>query len=172
MDPEVWSPVHGTAWYEVSDHGRVRSWIRSGRWGLRLDEPRILVPKSDTSGYPSVNVHRRVVRIHCLVAAAFLGPRPAGLEVNHRDRDKGNNKPANLEYVTPRENVRHSFSTGRATAKGSQNGRAKITEADARRILTDPRTARQVGSAFGLSHYTVRDIRAGRLWSHLTRGAA
>lgn len=49
------------------------------------------------------------VKVHALVAAAFIGERPEGLDVNHKDGDKTNNRACNLEYVTRSENVLHSF---------------------------------------------------------------
>jgi hypothetical protein len=56
---------------------------------------------------------RKVLRdIHDLVALAFLGPRPAGMVINHIDGNKTNNVPSNLEYVTQKENIAHSYRTG------------------------------------------------------------
>lgn len=44
-------------------------------------------------------------RLHVLVAEAFIGPRPDGLEVHHIDHDRMNPRVDNLEYVTHQENV-------------------------------------------------------------------
>lgn len=44
--------------------------------------------------------------LHRLVAACFLGP-VHGYEINHIDRDTGNNHVDNLERVTPSENQLH-----------------------------------------------------------------
>jgi hypothetical protein len=50
--------------------------------------------------------------IHHLVANAFIGERPKGLCVNHKDANKLNNRPDNLEYVTIAENIHHSVKHG------------------------------------------------------------
>ena len=52
-------------------------------------------------------------RIHRLVAKAFLPPPPSDkhTQVNHKDGDPANNRADNLEWVTPAENVQHSFDT-------------------------------------------------------------
>ena len=88
-------------------------------------------------GYMSVNPVRNgknVVRyVHRLVAAAFLGPCPPGLEVNHKDGNPENNRLSNLEYVTHAENMRHAAQQ-RAMAHGSGHPSAKLTEANVRRM--------------------------------------
>lgn len=44
--------------------------------------------------------------VHRLVAHAFLGPCPKGMEVDHIDDDMLNNNANNLRYVTHEENLR------------------------------------------------------------------
>lgn len=117
---ESWRPVVGyEGFYEVSDHGRVRSVDRvveqrNGK-ALRLaGHP--LAAGLDGKGYPNVGLrrpgHRRTARVHDLVLRAFAGPPPSGLEGCHRDGNPlNNNWPSNLEWGTPSSNghdrVRH-----------------------------------------------------------------
>jgi hypothetical protein len=50
-------------------------------------------------------------RVHNVICTAFHGPKPTSTHVvNHIDFNKSNNKPENLEWVTQRENVKHSIS--------------------------------------------------------------
>ena len=46
---------------------------------------------------------------HHLVAAAFLGPRPLGMQINHKNGIKTDNYFTNLEYVTPSQNSWHAY---------------------------------------------------------------
>ena len=65
-----------------------------------------------TDGYLRTKINSQSRTIHQIVAEAVLGPRPAGLQINHKDGNKLNNHPNNLEYVTQQENLRHSIELG------------------------------------------------------------
>jgi hypothetical protein len=86
-------------------------------WSARLGKgTRRMCPVIATRGYLSLvtvwSGRRRSVRVHVLVAEAFLGPRPPGMDINHKDAVKTNNRPENLEYVTHTENMRHAARMG------------------------------------------------------------
>lgn len=68
--------------------------------------------------YPFINLHnienippRKNANVHTLVAEAFLGPRPEGMVVHHKDGNRDNCHLSNLEYVTLAENARLRVST-------------------------------------------------------------
>lgn len=85
-------PLHAS--YLVSDHGRVRR-IGGG----------ILVPQRSSRGYATLHLGRKLQRsVHVIVAATFLGPRPAGHHVDHLDHDRWNNHVTNLRYLPALEN--------------------------------------------------------------------
>ncbi len=99
---ERWKPVAEWEWrYEVSSLGRVRN-RQTGR----------ILAHANRRGYSGIGLAGRgrfqSTLVHRLVAAAFIGPRPAFAEVNHKNGDKRDNRFENLEYVTHRENVHHA----------------------------------------------------------------
>jgi hypothetical protein len=105
----MWRPVVGyEGHYEVSDAGRVRS-LKRGRVAL-------LKYRVSTKGYPFVQLYlngKQITRyVHALVAEAFNGPRPDGLEVRHLDGDNTNNVPSNLTYGTHAENIQDAIRHG------------------------------------------------------------
>lgn len=101
---ERWLPVAG--WegrYEVSDHGRVRSVDRPpGGDPRRPKRGRVLKPRpAGRAGYGEVSLSGRVPRyVHTLVAEAFIGPRPSGMECCHNNGDHRDNRALNLRWDT------------------------------------------------------------------------
>ena len=58
---------------------------------------------------------------HRLVWLHFHGPIPEGLEINHRNGDKQDNRPDNLQLVTTAENAAHAYETGLRDNAGENN---------------------------------------------------
>lgn len=130
---ENWKPVVGyEGYYSVSDQGRVK----------RQPKGRLLSPCLDPRGYLRVYlwVHgvSREGRIHRLVAAAFFGPRPEGMEVNHKNCTKIDNRLNNLEYITHRANMKHAWAHDLIPPIRQRSGQdhpsARLTESDVREI--------------------------------------
>ena len=91
----------------------------------RVGKPKLLTPTNDR-GYLKVRVrlgNRTLNRkVHRLVAAAFFkeaGVDPDGderIQINHIDSNKHNNRVANLEHTSRRENVRHALAMAEISA--------------------------------------------------------
>lgn len=123
---EVWKPINGFPFYEVSNFGRVRSRDRNvtvgGRWFRpvkKLMKGRILRAGSQTNGYLTVVLCDGVSRtgqrsqlVHRLVAIAHV-PNPEGhKEINHINGIKTDNSASNLEWCSRRHNLIHAIETG------------------------------------------------------------
>jgi hypothetical protein len=117
---ERWHPIPDFEdSYSVSDRGRVRSEPRTvytidGRT-YRYTR-RVLRLSTTQEGRHMVTLCRDGQNynrfVHRLVAAAFIGPCPPGLEVCHNDGDCSNDTPGNLRYDTTSENVLDSVRHG------------------------------------------------------------
>lgn len=114
----TWRPVVGwEGHYEVSDQGTIRSCARSvpcvapnGARVFRILRPRKLKLAINRRGHRRVMLHapgktKTHAYLHTLIALAFLGPRPPGLLVCHRDDRKSNNRAVNLYYGTRLDNA-------------------------------------------------------------------
>ena len=105
----MWREIEGYAGlYEVSDAGEVAS-LRFNHSNKR----RIIKQSRNTNGYMIVKLYKhgakKTVRVHRLVAMAFIKKPNGKNQVNHKDGDKTNNSVKNLEWVDNSENQLHSF---------------------------------------------------------------
>lgn len=129
---EKWRPVVGyEGLYEVSNLGRVR-------------RVKIIEPTRKKHGYMQVslvdrNGVRKSLRLHRIVAEAFI-PNPEGKpQVNHRDENPENNRAVNLEWATAEENTNYGSRTARAAAKnGSKTPILQIDPATLKVIAEYP----------------------------------
>lgn len=146
---EVWRPIPGWP-YEASSEGRIRRSEKTahptGAGNTHIGK--ILSPGS-LNGYRFVNLFNGdrkwlAVRVHRLVALAFIGPAPEGTEVNHINAIPSDNRPENLEYVTHRENIRHAAAMGRMGT--SVAAREKIEDLSKMDFFTAPEIADLVGT--------------------------
>lgn len=91
---EQWKNISGYEdLYQVSNYGRVRKTNGKNNY---------LTPYCRSDGYEQVvlckNSKTKTIRIHRLVAQAFI-PNPSNLpEINHKDENKLNNNVDNLEW--------------------------------------------------------------------------
>jgi len=169
---ENWLPVVGyESLYEVSSLGRVRSLDRTSHsiagWS-QLKKGRILVQSPDSDGYLLVNLHKsktsKSAKVHALVAAAFIGHRPAGFDVAHNDGSRSHNAVSNLRYATKRENQADRKLHG-TTCSGQRNGCAKLTADDVAAIRTSVDTQSSIAKRFGISQTNVSMIKLGKTWA-------
>lgn len=140
MPSEHWRSIPGyVGSYEVSDMGRVRSLDRRvlNRYGTSsLVCGRALRTYTTSQGYLRINLalgnQKRNFFVHALVLAAFVGPRPDGLQIRHLDGNPLNNTLQNLAYGSASENtrdaVRHGTHPSFQPRTHCKNGHAWIPE--------------------------------------------
>lgn len=117
---EVWRSVEGyEGLYEVSDLGRVKSLARvvHAKDGRKIHyTEKLLRVNEDSRGYLQVclcnHTKRKTWLVHRLVAIAFLGHPPQGMEVCHNDGTRNNNRITNLRYGTRSENTLDKYEHG------------------------------------------------------------
>jgi hypothetical protein len=109
--------------------------------------------------------------VHLLILAAFVGPRPPGMQGNHINHDKRDNALANLEYMTPSDNTIYALLNGMKKKTGK--GRCLAPD-EVRQILAfGPHVpTRKIANDFGVTFETIRCIRLGKRWRFLNPSAA
>lgn len=174
---ELWRPVVGyEGLYEVSSLARVRRARAHRQWPAG----RLLKPQGRYDGRVVVGLRRdgrsKIKLVHVLVAEAFIGPRPPGREVNHRDGDKFNNLPGNLEWTTRLENVRHAnaIGIGKPFRAGSAHPQRRLTEkvvAGLRMLAASQELDRgfyaRWAKRYGVTRSAIHGAINGRSWTHV-----
>lgn len=93
--------------YQVSVRGNVRSLARVDTRGNNRKEKQ-LKPGLKSNGYRSVALTKdgkvKHLTVHQLVMSTFIGPPPEGMNIDHYDQNKLNNKLCNLSYMTIGDN--------------------------------------------------------------------
>lgn len=82
-------------------------------------------PIGKVSGGGYIRIQRNKIgwQAHRLVWEAVHGPIPDGLQINHINGIKSDNRISNLEVVSASENAKHSYRTGLQCKAGELNGR-------------------------------------------------
>jgi HNH endonuclease/NUMOD4 motif len=177
---EIWKPIPDMDGYEASSIGRIRSVDRyvkhSCGSGKVLRRGQILKIKIEKFGYARVPINcastgkgKMIKTVHSLVCAAFIGPRPDGLHINHINNVRHDNRIVNLEYVTPRQNCQHRKVHGTYPI-GVNNGRSKLTEADVleiRRKIEDGVSQYSLSKHYGVTQTQVSWIKLRKSWTHI-----
>lgn len=158
---EQWEFVHDFENYLISTLGNVKT--VNGK-------PKKIV--YDNKGYGRVELWKnnkgRKFRVHRLVAETFI-PNPLGKEqVNHIDGNKKNNCVSNLEWVTPKENIRHAIENNLSSIKyGSKNLSSKLKEEDVKYIRENAginKSVRELSEIYNVSTTTIYNIINYKKW--------
>jgi hypothetical protein len=158
--------VEGETWKTVLLDDGTPTTARVSSFGRFIDTRGTLkTPMADPSGYVTVGVNGSKYQFHRLVATAFALPKDVSkTQVNHKDGDPGNNHVENLEWVTPTENVQHSYRSNKC--RKSKDVKSKFFRARTKDPLGQWVTYNGIGDAaskLGLSYSFIQR----RLYGHV-----
>ena len=170
---ELWRAVVGhEGKYEVSNLGRVRSItrrVKAGRGRTRINKGRVLSQFPDGYGSLQVMIYKPV-RVHTVVAAAFVGPRPDKHDVCHNNGDILDNRPSNLRYDTRGGNLADMDKHG-TRSRGEDRWNARLRQQDVceiyRRACNGEPLA-VLAKEFDVATGTIQALREGRTWAWVT----
>ena len=174
---EQWKPIREIDnYFAVSSYGRVKRIKASKSKHNTRSYVGQIIKLRTCNEYKiftfSMEGFRKPFLVHGLVAKYFVGLRPKGKQVNHKDLDKGNNYYKNLEYLTQVENTRHAIRHGHYSPPpikfGEDNNSAKLTNHQVRKIRrlykTGKYTQKRLGRKYGVASSTIGQITSGRKW--------
>ena len=170
---EIWRDIPNFPHYQVSNLGRIRSFLVRGQRQKPCSTPRILIPIHRGKGYYAVNLHRGddmvMVNIHQAVLNAFIGPCPDGLEACHNNSIRNDNRLENLRWDTRSSNFLDKRKNGTSRC-GEENNKAKLNTAQ----VLEMRERAFHGESFGVlaEDYGISDTHVKRVvervvWQHI-----
>lgn len=168
---EAWLTIPGFTRYSVSSLGRVRRDVmvyrsQPGMCAVQLKQ-----------GYPQVAVTSDAgksitVMVHVLLMLAFVGPRPEGMHICHKDGNRANCSLDNLRYDTPLANVRDAMNHG-TYAHGERIAQHRLVEAEVVEIiglLEENQAYTTIAARYGVTPDAIFRIACGKNWKHITGG--
>jgi len=167
---EIWKQVPGYPGYEASNLGQVR----------------IVKVLSDRPCRGNYNVYclykkepgqrrgeRKDVTAHSVIMETFVGPRPKGMQILHKDGNPRNNRVDNLRYGTAKENAQDKYRHG-TIPWGEKSHRCKLTAIEVEEIKSTPtlngetenKVVKRTARKFNTSESTIYHIRRGHRRTH------
>jgi len=170
MQTEVWKDIQGYPKYQVSNFGRVRSYMRNREWVLKSD--------LNSMGYYRTDLKKDGLRKryfnHRLVAQTFIHNAENKPCINHIDGNKLNNHVSNLEWCTFSENSKHAYKTGLVPysllgSKGEKHPMCKLSESQVYEIrgMHNNLKITAIAKLFGVHKSTIGLILKNKIWKHL-----
>lgn len=164
---EQWKEIEGFPDYEISNLGRVKRATPACQTAIG----RILCPWEQSWGYLQVTLNGKHKRVHILVLNAFIGKCPEGYEGNHKDGNKKNNRIDNLEWITPSENMTHSYKTGlHPKLLGERHPMAKLNKIQVNEIKEQLKNKKfgdvsRIAREYNVNKTTISRIGLSKSWN-------
>jgi len=177
LENEIWKDIEDYPDYQVSNFGRIKSFIK-----YRGTDERILRQCKDSGKYFIVVLYKngkeKTKQVHRLVFETFIGKLEKGYNIHHIDEDKENNNLDNLKLMSESEHTsfhmkgknnpmfgkHHSEETKN---KMSENHYNKITNQKIIDIQEDLNTGYytqvQMAKKHGVSKSVISNIKTGKL---------
>lgn len=161
-EKELWSPIEFNPYLMISSRGRVKRLVSPNNKEEYIQDTFFV----DKDGYYKINIRKKEkerylqASVHRLVAEAFI-PNPENkLCVNHKDSNRKNNNVENLEWVTHKENVMHSFQCGKRKILKEVPRTTVLTDYQISQIdiLRSTYTVNQIAKLFNIKYETLKNI--------------
>lgn len=157
----IWKDIKGyEGLYQVSSTGLVRSLDRivtKGNNNGTFAEVFVrgqLMTSRPVQGYLAVNLRkestRKTLKIHRLVALHFVDGWFEGAVVNHKDGNKQNNLPLNLEWTTVAGNTQHAVDNNLLKKRKGLQGRSS------KWVVTTYKDSQVIGETCGVEAFNTQ----------------
>lgn len=160
----------GTIWIEHGEHPGYLFPPEGGCMSIKR-KPVMLKPRVKKNGYVQYYLNGKDKAAHRLIAQIYCENKSEKPCVNHVDGNKRNNSANNLEWVTHKENIRHSWKElGRNNKhrRGEKSNFSKLTMknvCEIKKLLENKKlTHQKIATIFNVSRSTVTLIANNKIW--------
>lgn len=173
---ENWVPIKGYEnLYHVSDLERVKSLLRSDKWG-RIRQEVYMTPTVNGDGYFILELYKegksKIKLLHRLIAEAFI-PNPGNKRcINHIRSIRHDNSLSNIEWATHSENNKHAFDFGFQIKKvgsghpGSRLNEQKVIEIRSK-YSAGMGSLRKLSKEYNVSVGAIQSVIERKTWKHI-----
>lgn len=166
----------------IAEHYRLaQERIAAGKWRVDPDAGHVLsasgrpLYRTNSWGYVQIKIPRSAgapreiaVLAHRVIWEYVHGQLAHGLQINHKNGTKTDNRIGNLEPVTGAQNVQHAYSLGLNHATRSNR---LLSDQDVLRIYQRTQAGERdspLALEYAVSRSCVNNIRNGWSWVHIT----
>lgn len=120
------------------------------------------------NGYVEVYVAKSRKLAHRLIWEAANGAIPTGLQINHKNGVKTDNRLVNLEAITPSANIRHARDMGLLRpARGESRKYAKLSDEAVIEIRASAELQRVLAERHGVHQSIISLVKSRKRWAHV-----
>lgn len=114
---EIWKEIKQSPFYMVSNKGRIKSFKPSGS---KPFEKELILKQKKSNEYLYFSMNKKRVSSHRTIWTAFNGEIPKGMQINHINGIKSDNRMENLELCTGKQNMNHALMAGLIKSPGGK----------------------------------------------------
>ena len=176
FENEIWEDLVGyEGLYIISNFGRIKILpkIHINKSGCIISKEKFVKIYNRNQGYVGLSLSKNKNRInkylHRLLADTFI-PNPENKpHVNHKNGVKNDNRLENLEWVSAKENIQHSFNIG-LSKRGENRHLSKLKNnqvLDIKDRLKNKEKQNNIAKIYRVSNATITNIKNGKIWYHI-----
>lgn len=165
---------------KVSNKGNViklkRTWVNGNNGGVRTIDEHVMKLRQSL-GYNVIDIYvngkKKILKVHRLVAEAFILNKDNKPCVNHKDLNRANNNVSNLEWVTYKENAIHARKNRKFKfndcnhLRGEDVHTSKINDKKAKDIRSSKLSNKELAIIYNLDASTISRIKNNKYWKHV-----
>jgi hypothetical protein len=173
---EIWKDIPDyEGLYQASTFGRIRGVNKTKEYrpGVFVSVRGKVLKACSVMGYMKVCLYngktKKTLSVHRLIAITFIPTNDLSLKVNHKDFNKKNCDPLNLEWCTQRDNVLHSVKHG-VHHRGERTYGSKLTDnivSEIRKRFINGELQKDLAYEFGVGDSCISSLISRRTWKHI-----